>query len=117
MVDACTLAHPGGGEPAYDEVDGISTVNPQVPYYSGRCLVKTEHVLATEEAGGEQVLADRWPAELPASVDGVRRGDIFTLTASEDPDLLGLVAKSLRVGDVDSTQLAASRRIVLQRNG
>lgn len=114
MVFECTLAEPGNGDPVYDGAAGTSHTPPNDPYYTGPCLVTTDQVVSTTEAGGEQILSDRWPAELPTSVTSVRRGHILTVTSSPDPLLVG---RSLRVADVDSTQLAVSRRLVLERNG
>lgn len=100
MTDTCTVARitgqvldPGTGQ--------LTPTTAQV--YSGKCRVKAPRgtTAVGETQAGETVVAAVSPVvSLPVTVTAVTEGDRVTVTASNDPDLVGIVllVKSVQHG-------------------
>lgn len=111
MVDACTLAHPGG-DPTFD--DGTYTPDPATTYYTGPCEVQLEGSIAQEsEAGGAEVTFERLIVKVPISVEDAAINDVVTITDSLlDPDLVGQV---FTVTSTHAKSFATARRLQVER--
>lgn len=91
MVDACTITR-SGGEDTFDPNTGDYTAPAGSSVYAGKCEVQVTDGLNAREAevGGTEITATRVTVKVPISVEGVREGDVVTVTASLlDPDLVG----------------------------
>lgn len=114
MVDACTIAHPGG-EPTFDPDTGTYTDGAPTVFYTGKCEVQISDGLNARdtEAGGTELTLTRVTVKVPIIVEGVERGDLVTITASElDPDLVG---QEFTVLAGFSKTFATARRLQVER--
>lgn len=114
MVDACTIAHPGG-DPTFDADTGEYTDGTPTVYYTGKCEVQISDGLNAREteAGGTELTLTRLTVKVPISVEGVVVNDIVTITASElDPDL---VDQQYRVLAGMAKSFATARRLQVER--
>lgn len=92
MVDTGTVRRPG--QQVLNAATGTSSASSTL-VYSGRCWIRQASAVEREVLfGEEQVTTTRFMACFPHSVTGVRVGDIVTVTASDDVDVLG---RSFRV--------------------
>ena len=95
MTDTCRVTRTSGA-PVWDDATGEYTVPAGTVVYEGRCRLRaTTGVTNQEQVVGEQELALvrrslRLPVTDPAA-RAVRRGDTVTVTASNNPGLVGVV--------------------------
>jgi hypothetical protein len=85
LLDTCTIA-----SQATTYVDGSLTDDPTVTIYTGGCRVKPASDETLQIADG-QFDAYAYTVTVPHDVDGVKPGDIITVTATTDGDLNGAV--------------------------
>lgn len=94
MPDVCTVTRPG--TPVFNSADGSYTA-PATTVYTGVCRVRTRSLgflrdRVAEEGDAQMVV---WPymVAVPASVTDVRVYDVVTITASNDPALVGVTMR------------------------
>jgi hypothetical protein len=88
MTSTCTISRPGG-ESVTDPTTGAVTF-PDAVVWSGPCRVRQPGMWGrTSEAGGEQISPTTFRITIPFAVVNVQRGDRVTITASDDPMLVG----------------------------
>lgn len=107
MTDAGTITR-RGGTPTTDPTTGVMTWT-QTTVYTGKARIRPQSIseAQTQRAGEAADLLDEYLVSVPFSASGIRVDDIFTATASADPDLVGL---SLRIiGVVRGTAVTARR--------
>jgi hypothetical protein len=110
MVDTCTIRHPS--TQVLNGTTGDYVVTPGAAVYNGPCRVKVETRPPKQvEAGEQPVLVGRWIVSVPLSVVGVETWMPVSITASGDPDLVGL---ALTVRDVSGGTTITARRIVCE---
>lgn len=85
LLDTCTISHQ-----ATTYTDGVLTDDAAVPFYTGKCRVKPANEEDLRVADG-QFDAYAYTVTVPFDVDGVKVGDVVTVTASTDGDLSGAV--------------------------
>lgn len=105
MVDAGTLTR--YGVQTWDETTGVETRPVLATPYTGKCRVRGAGGDSPAEAGEQQI--SKWPftVSLPALVVDVKLNDVFTLTDSADPSLVGV---PLRVREIlRGTNITARR--------
>ncbi len=93
MVEACTIAHPGGAA-TFDPNTGAYTDPAGTVFYTGPCEVQVSDGVTAQdsEAGGTELTVLRLMVKIPVAVEGVVIDDVVTVTASLlDPDLVGRV--------------------------
>jgi hypothetical protein len=115
MVDACTITRAGAGDTTFDPNTGTYTDAADSTIYTGPCEVQIQDGLNAREAeaGGTELLVSRVTVKIPVAVEGVRAGDVVTVTASElDPDLVG---QEFRVLSGFAKSFATSRRLQVER--
>lgn len=113
MVDACTIGRPSLTHTTDPTTGAVSY--PTTPLYSGKCRVQ----MMTGVRGDNLDLAGEraWVVQsaiisIPASVSGIRVGDMIHITASQmDPDLL---ERTYRVQDVTHKSFLTARRLICQ---
>jgi 3'-phosphoadenosine 5'-phosphosulfate sulfotransferase len=89
MVDACTIRRKTGK--ATDDFSGVVTPT-WVSLYAGKCRVQHSRPQSEQyDAGEDYQLQLRLILQLPMSVTGLEVGDQVTITASQDPDMVGRV--------------------------
>lgn len=96
MVDSCTITRAGTGAGTIDEGTGAVIPPASSTVYSGKCRVQRPGTSTSPRAdtGGYEIGVGTLFAQLPTTATGIRRGDVFTVTASpNDPDLMGLDAR------------------------
>lgn len=106
MVDTCTIV----GAPWVEEtVDGVTSRTGTVKY-AGKCWVRPRGVQAAgASAGGVDATATRLTVNVPYTVASVARDDEVTITAGDDPDLVGVTA---RVESVQRGTFSVQRRLL-----
>lgn len=107
MVDACTIRRVVGE--SRDDFSGTVT-DDYDDLYAGKCRVQQALAqAASEDAGEDYVLLLRLEVQLPMSVDGLRVGDVVTITSSAlDADLVGRV---FLIRDLFHKTHATARRV------
>lgn len=90
MTDACVITRPV--ERVFDEDTG-EWVEDIVTVYSGKCRVKSPATAARSVDAGSQLVVVSAPAiHVPVSAEGIRVGDVATVTASATrPAMVGRV--------------------------
>ena len=114
MVDACTITRPGG-EDTFDPNTGTYTSPAGSTIYTGACEVQISDGLNAREteAGGTEVTVSRVTVKIPVTVEGVREGDVVTVTSSLlDPDL---VDQKFRVLAGFAKTFATCRRLQVEQ--
>lgn len=114
MVDACTITR-GGGEDSFDPLTGEYTTPAGSTVYTGACEVQISDGLNAREseAGGTEITVSRVTVKVPISVEGVREGDMVTITASLlDADLVG---QQFQVVAGFAKTFATCRRLQVER--
>jgi hypothetical protein len=108
MVDACTIRRVTGE--TTDPASGVITptyLNPNP--YTGKCRVQQVMVQSRpHDVGQDYQLLLRLELQLPMSVTGLRSGDEVTITASQDPDLVG---RTFHIRDLGHKTDASARRV------
>jgi hypothetical protein len=89
MTSTCSIA-PRGAEPVTDPGTGEVTFPPGVAVYTGKCRVRPSGQGSTSEAGGAEVFVYDYILDVPFSATGIRSGHKATISASPDPDAVGL---------------------------
>lgn len=108
MLDECDITADAEGmqDAALNEVTGELANPAAAPIYSGKCSVKPDDTQPIEDASDNLLL--RYTVTLPYTASGVREGHAVTMTATQDPDLMG---QTLRVVSVDLKTLMVSRKL------
>lgn len=116
MVDACTIAHPGG-EPVFDPSSGTYTDPASTTIYSGKCEVQVSDGLNAREteAGGTELTVSRVTVKVPVSATGVRVGDVVTITAVHPDGDADLVGQEFSVKGPHGKTFATARRLQVER--
>jgi hypothetical protein len=108
LTDTCSIVRRTQG--AFNEGTGQYGAPTDAPVYSGVCRVAPRNVQAPRVVVGEEAVIDRsqW-VFLPQSTVGVKPEDIVTVTASEDPDVIGreMTVKDTAAEHSPVTSLAA----------
>jgi hypothetical protein len=88
LTDTCTIVRRTQG--VFNESTGQYGSPTNTSIYSGVCRVAPLSGIARRVRVGEEAVIDRaqW-VFLPFSATGVKPEDIVTITASEDPDVIG----------------------------
>jgi hypothetical protein len=93
MTDACVVERPGRS--VTDPVTGLPST-PALKVYEGRCKVQSAGGLAAENVEGSAAinmgavsLAWSLRVDLPWNVTGLKAGDLVTISASGNPNLVG----------------------------
>lgn len=106
MADTCTIRRRAGE--TTDENSGVVTPTWDA-LYAGKCRVQQAIAQAAQHDVGEDYLLQmRLEVQLPMAVTGLAVGDEVTITASQDPDLVGRV---FLVRDLFHKTDASSRRV------
>lgn len=111
MVDACLIRR--AGSVTTDDLTGQVTT-PYTPIYLGACRVQTTIAMGNRTDAGEvSVVVLRLELQLPVvGSEGVRRGDLVSITAStNDTDLIN---RTFRVRDLHHKTHATSRRLQIE---
>lgn len=113
MVDRCTITRLTPGE--MDPDTGVHAPPGVTQIYSGPCRLQFTGLYPSQVtvAGNVGVTHTR-QVHVPVAVVGVRDGDVVTVTASMDPDAVGMTA-AVRV--LPAKTLATARRLVVQDSG
>lgn len=112
MVDACTITR-GGGDDTFEA--GTYTPAAGSTIYTGPCEVQIGDGLNAREAeaGGTEITVSRVTVKVPVAVEGVREGDLVTITSSLlDPDL---VDQEFKVVAGHAKTFATARRLQVER--
>lgn len=106
MADACSIRRITGSTTQR----GTGVVTPTyLGLYAGKCRLQQPNALSRPKRAGEDyLLMLRIELQLPMSVTGLAVGDEVTITASQDPDLVGRV---LLVHDLAHKTDASARRV------
>jgi hypothetical protein len=89
MADTCTIRRQTGQ--ATDDFSGVVTPT-WTSLYAGKCRVQHSRPQSEQYDVGENYqLQLRLILQLPMSVTGLEVGDQVTITASQDPDMVGRV--------------------------
>lgn len=89
MADACTIRRKTGV--TTDDFSGVVTPT-WVDLYAGKCRVQHSRPQSEQyDVGEDYQLQLRLILQLPMSVTGLEVGDQVTITASQDPDMVGRV--------------------------
>lgn len=111
MRDTCTIRRETGE--ATDPFSGVITPT-WAALYAGRCRVQQGLAQADQHDTGEDYqLQLRMVLQIPASVTGLKVGDEVTITASQDPDLVGrvfLVRDLMHKTDLSSRRVGITER-------
>ena len=111
MVDTCQITAPG--DEVYDPATDTFTTTGGAVRYDGKCFVNTAAVPTKPgEFAGAQVQIDVFRARVPREVTTIQEGDIFTVTASRDPNLVGA---AFDVADVRHSTFDVTRMLQLRR--
>lgn len=110
MSAACEITE-RPGEPVTDPETWEVTIPAGALIYAGKCHIRPAGGGATQVEGGEEFTYD-FLVSIPAAVSGVTGGHLLTITASPDPDLIGI---TLEISKVDRGDYRTARR--LQCNG
>lgn len=106
MTDTCTITRAGSG--TFNETTGVYDTTPST-VYSGKCRVRPMAIRADHQVDAGDAAVQIWPfvVSLPLTVTTVDASDTLTITASDDPGLVGrvLVVKSVALG----SQITARR--------
>lgn len=106
MVDACTIRRNSGS--VLDDFSGTTTET-WSSVYAGKCRVQQGIAQAAEgETGEDYLLHLRLVVQLPMATTGLKVGDEVTISASQDPDLVGRV---FLVRDLFHKTDATARRV------
>lgn len=111
MVDACTVRSPGGTPGAFDLETGTRPITPLDAHYTGPCRVLDAlgGTGADVTVGEQQVTVQTYFVELPHSVTTAAIEHIVTITASQDPWLVG---RELTVTRVRGLTYSSSRVLI-----
>lgn len=110
MVDSCSIVRPG--LPATDPVTGAS-VPTSTPVYTGACKVGGDRPYEQlPEGQGVTVTVQRFILHIPADGPRVQSGDVATITASQQPHLVGVV---FRIAGPDERSWQTSQRVFVDR--
>lgn len=114
MLETCTIKRKTGSapDPATDKiVDTFSTIYPPAGE-DGRCRVKPLTGAQVAEAGQVAVELRRYTVSVPMTTAAVvKRGDVVTVTASDDPEVVG---RPLTVIDIPLGEFATARRLTVE---
>lgn len=89
FTDHCLLAHPSDDEPVLDYATGKLTAPDPILYYAGVCSVQATRGRGENRVEGDaDVTVIDYILRLPFNVEGVRRGDLVTVTVADNPDLV-----------------------------
>lgn len=112
MVDTCTITRTTGE--ATDEDTGVVTPT-TADVYAGKCRVQQSQLGADStpaDPGEAYVRLVAFELQIPMSVEGLRVGDVATITASAlDPDLVG---RAFNVLGLAHKTHATARRLQVQ---
>ena len=120
LVDTCTVTAAPTGPGTLHETTLAVTFPYGAQLYEGPCSVAAAKARPTQHGGADVAQAElivKIPADTPA---GIRPGAIVTITASLDPDLVGV---DLEVVDVElatyrlTRRLGCRRRVAFARTG
>lgn len=115
MRDTVTLAHADDVTLEWDDDNRYSSVTDAAAYYEGPGEVREPSSGDAQRlAGEEEVPGTSWQGRVPFTVAGVAEGDLLTVVASPDPDL---VDASFRVTLDPPSANRTARRLSLRRNG
>lgn len=114
MTDACTIRAPGGTVGEFDSTTGTRPITPSAAHYTGPCRVMDTRAAGSDDVGGDQqVTTQPYLVELPLSVTTAAIEHVVTITASQDPWLVG---RELTVTRVRGLTYASSRVLVCTDN-
>lgn len=111
MADACTIRR--ASAPTTDPDSGVVTPT-TTTIYSGKCKVQQAQAASNtnpREVGEAYLLLLHLEVHLPVSVTGLDTDDEVTITASNDPDLIGRV---FRIRELSHKTYATARRVGVQ---
>lgn len=111
MVDACTIRRVTSWATEDFSGERVPTYLSPDPY-TGKCRIQQALVQSTrEDAGEDDVLILRLELQLPVvGSEGLAVGDIVSITASRDSDLIG---RPLLIRDLAHKTDATARRLQL----
>ena len=109
LTSRCTISRPGVGMGGFDPATGTGTAPaPSVVASNVRCRVEVVPRTAglAKVAAEERIEGRRYTVQVPWDVVDVTVHDVVTVTAAEDPGLVGI---ELRVTALHTTSLQWSR--------
>ncbi len=91
LLDEGTLTRPGTTSGTIDPVTGDYTPSAGTVVYSGPCRVRKPGLEALQLVFGDiSTTVARYLVNLPHDAPLMQVGDVFTLTSSDDPEILGV---------------------------
>lgn len=98
LIDEGTITRPGGGAGTIDPVTGDYTPSALSAVYSGACRVRKPDAITQQVVFGDvSATVARYVVNLPYDAPLMQVGDVFTLTSSDDPEILNV---GMRVASV-----------------
>ena len=111
MVDTCTITR-ASGPPTFDAVTGVYTDPTPTTVYTGKCRVRTRSLGFLRnrevEAGERETVIWPYMVMVPVTDADVQVLDKVTVTASQDPALVGV---TLRVRTAQLATNATARKL------
>lgn len=114
-TEQCTITRDAGtSDDTFDIFTGITTSGTPQTIYTGRCGLRFQPVpsKAQDYDGAAPAVQQRPEVRIPFDSPEVRRGDMVTVTASQDATLIG---RRLAVADATGGSLRASRLLLCER--
>lgn len=114
LVDQGTIKRPGGGSGTLDPVTGDWTPAAATTIYTGDCRVRAASTMVREQLivfGDISTTVTRHIVSLPHDAPLVNIGDVFSLTATNDPEILNV---AMRVVAVVSKSILMYRQLGLE---
>lgn len=107
MLDTCTISR--AGAETFDDATGTYS-DTESTVYSGKCRLKPSVLSADRVAQAAERQIALWPfsVSLPVDVTDVELDDVVTVTASQDPSLVGV---RLRIRSVARGTYLTARRV------
>lgn len=112
MIDEGTIKRPGTGTGTLDPVTGDWTPAAGTTIYTGRCRVRRPDAQQQQVVFGDiSTTISRFVVNLPSNAPLVAVGDVFTLTATDDPEILNV---AMRVVSVVAKSVLMYRQLGLE---
>jgi hypothetical protein len=98
MIDEGTIKRPGAGTGTLDPVTGDWTPAAGTTIYTGRCRVRRPDAMQQQVVFGDiSTTVSRYVVNLPSDSPLMAVGDVFTLTDSDDPEILDVPMRVVSV--------------------
>lgn len=112
MVDECTITRRSSATRVFNSTTGNYNDPSPDTVYTGACRVRPVLLGSNiAESGGAPITRRQYGATLPHTLDDVAEGDILTVTASDDTQLVGRPLYVLSVGFLTDN---VHRRLMLE---